>query len=874
MKYFVRLNYGAGESEEADVPVGELISGTFGIDETNLIGGKDVFWCTDDDLDGEIYATRPHMEFFPVKTRVIRISSEDELKRIGNDPKYPLCGRYILTQDIELTESPWISIGSKNDFNGVFHGGGHTIKGLRLLNGEHCGLFSTVRGGTVRELNIELAYSRLEDIGYSGIGGLAGSLWYAKVKQVSVRGSEIFITGGITEPQSFVFGGEEHFLGNVGGLVGKAFHSSISNSHTAVNIYCQGMGITGGVIGELSCDSTLENCCSVGDIEGDHIAGGIVGAVNYAGITGCRAYGSVRAGTFAGGLVGSLNPGRVENSFYAGESVSSFFQAGRITGRNTNEHFKREERKYFFKNNFASSKAAVNGKQVKTDLNNGKTASAEELNDSQFLIVSGLPHEKESVIKPHSVRFDFAGGSADGSGEMIKTTSTGFLATLKIPKPAKKGYFFDGFEFDGKSFTPDTPVTRDITVTALWKKDIEISSAEELLKIGNDGQYPLNGNYRLKADIELDPDKPWVPIGGDTPFTGIFDGEGHTVTGINLVFGKYAGLFGYIRGAVVKNLYLVLSGANLRIPENEYGDHFMAGVVGIADNSLIERVLLTGAGLECHNRSKGFGGIAAVIKNESVIKECCSLISLTGDSLGGLCGNAYCKSVIDNCYNAGTLDGVTVSGLLNNAEDDSSLVLNSYSAADITSSRGGNQIANIEPRCVKNSVYLGGVNFKKRNEHCDNKESYLVEGDKTSAEYYADKVLFKNFAKVWRIGQTDDGGYPYPVLRWIKKGVMRKLTVRFFFDGGVTDSGETEAKIEIISANIGAHLFPKPKKAGFTLSGWTDKSGNPIDRLTHITADMELYAVYKSGETESEKTEPDYIEKMARRMNDKPLNMF
>ena len=62
---------------------------------------------------------------------------------------------------------------------------------------------------------------------------------------------------------------------------------------------------------------------------------------------------------------------------------------------------------------------------------------------------------------------------------------------------------------------------------------IEISSADELKKIGNDPDYPLSGSYKLTKDINLggkadDNTTWWTPIGIDynTPFAGTFDNVG------------------------------------------------------------------------------------------------------------------------------------------------------------------------------------------------------------------------------------------------------------------------------------------------------------------------------------------------------------
>ena len=62
----------------------------------------------------------------------------------------------------------------------------------------------------------------------------------------------------------------------------------------------------------------------------------------------------------------------------------------------------------------------------------------------------------------------------------------------------------------------------------------------------------------LEADIDMDVDFPWtVSIGDekDHAFTGVFDGQGHTISRLNVKYGS-AGLFGYLKGARIVNLNL------------------------------------------------------------------------------------------------------------------------------------------------------------------------------------------------------------------------------------------------------------------------------------------------------------------------------
>ena len=73
---------------------------------------------------------------------------------------------------------------------------------------------------------------------------------------------------------------------------------------------------------------------------------------------------------------------------------------------------------------------------------------------------------------------------------------------------------------------------------------IDISSAEDLQRIGNDPAYPLNGDYRLTQNIDATATAGWNegagfdPIGHYTDdrshqdFSGTFDGQGHTISGL------------------------------------------------------------------------------------------------------------------------------------------------------------------------------------------------------------------------------------------------------------------------------------------------------------------------------------------------------
>lgn len=117
--------------------------------------------------------------------------------------------------------------------------------------------------------------------------------------------------------------------------------------------------------------------------------------------------------------------------------------------------------------------------------------------------------------------------------------------------------------FTGISFA--LPIVADEAETGdAASTKIEIATAEDFLKIGNDANFPLDGSYLLKNDIAITSEA-YVPVGTYAkPFTGSFDGNGKTVT-LNVTYTNaqakatvadcaYVGLFGVVKTATIRNL--------------------------------------------------------------------------------------------------------------------------------------------------------------------------------------------------------------------------------------------------------------------------------------------------------------------------------
>lgn len=196
----------------------------------------------------------------------------------------------------------------------------------------------------------------------------------------------------------------------------------------------------------------------------------------------------------------------------------------------------------------------------------------------------------------------------------------------------------------------------------------------------------------LTADIDLK-NEAWTPIGigkdtrkEDLPYSGTFDGNGHTISGLNVNYGdKNGGLFCHVKSATIKNLTVAGSVTYSSGDGIVYG-----GIVGCANSSTIEnctnRCTVTGtwyAGgivgwsvdsdiIGCANFgniSSPFrsGGICGKITGQvdaygidATIRDCYNVGMVSGKYAGGITGQSDSGNIdilIANCYNVGSLHG-------------------------------------------------------------------------------------------------------------------------------------------------------------------------------------------------------------------------
>ena len=302
----------------------------------------------------------------------------------------------------------------------------------------------------------------------------------------------------------------------------------------------------------------------------------------------------------------------------------------------------------------------------------------------------------------------------------------------------------------------------------------QIENAEQLKAVEDN----LSASYVLTANINLDgEEKPWTPIGSDKDhaFTGTFDGDGHTISGLYINNGDsvYAGLFGYVgRGGMIKGLTVegkitvigstsCVGGIAGRVDGTEVSemsvltdsDDSETGIIDCTSNVTINVTYNGSSGLSvggivgscgradisgCEN----YGDVSVVGASESGIDvNIGGIVGYSGFSTLSNCSNtgavsaknaekAYAGGImgqsinttLSNCYNTGdvtteNVEDVYAGGVVGYNYDDESTVSKCYntgavSAKDAQNVNVGGVVGENDDGSVSNCYNTGAVSAK------------------------------------------------------------------------------------------------------------------------------------------------------------------
>ncbi|OHB63651.1 MAG: hypothetical protein A2168_05355 [Planctomycetes bacterium RBG_13_50_24] len=200
----------------------------------------------------------------------------------------------------------------------------------------------------------------------------------------------------------------------------------------------------------------------------------------------------------------------------------------------------------------------------------------------------------------------------------------------------------------------------------------QIATAADLIALGETPE-DYDKHFILTADIELDPNLPGrkvfdgAVIAPDTdpntewdfkgtPFTGVLDGNRHTISRLTIAGGAFVGLFGQLVGGEVKDVGI----ADVEIAGS---GSYVGGLAGEAHGGAVTRCYSTGV---VRGNGLSVGGLTGC--NRGTVTQCYSTGMVTGAGgsfagAGGLVGTNY--DTVTQCYSTGAVHGYSgVGGLV------------------------------------------------------------------------------------------------------------------------------------------------------------------------------------------------------------------
>ncbi len=411
----------------------------------------------------------------------------------------------------------------------------------------------------------------------------------------------------------------------VGGLVGVASGGTVQGC--AVNGMVSGSkNDIGGIVGSIT-DGRILDCNAVCDISSNSSnTGGMVGSAVNTIIQSCIVLGRTSGGDPVGGLVGYVSGGTVQDCAALNTRVSGgSSQRGRVIG-----HLD-VTGSSFLSNNYARIAMIVGGSRVLDGTASNKNGESADLTTIQTLWTSGpLNTWNYDLWTLVEGKLPILTGLS-GQSDVLPTNIAELLG----------------------AGTSDDPY-RIYTATDLkWITD-RVNDGETL-----SGQF-----FRLENDIDLsaygenhDDGKGWLPIGRDgSAFQGSFDGNGKRITGlyINRPDRFYNGLFGFVKGGVVKNC--VISG-------NITAGDYTGGVVGAINSG---GVVQSCFGMVNVNGKYSSGGVVGFL-GKGTVENCANTGMVTGQRyVGGVTGYIS-KGTVQYCYNIGNVKGTEAAGGISGA---------------------------------------------------------------------------------------------------------------------------------------------------------------------------------------------------------------
>ena len=492
-------------------------------------------------------------------------------------------------------------------FSGIFNGQGHTISGMYCYtNGRYIGMFKQVNANANVE-NFKLLNSYFR--GTYCVGSVAG-----------------------------------HGGGNISDIYTDAIVENTTEH-------------TGGILGAMNQNGTMNNCWFDGEVYGGTgYTGGITSAAmrDDCVIIHCLNTGVVHSGKTGstGGLVGIVNNTvTIKDSLNAGiiDDSKSTLKVGSVIGHATNDSSVNIISTYTVKESY------------KTSIGQGWTKSGAVFTNTKAQLTGASAYNRTIL--------DFNKYWA------INQNGTPILQTFaeEIPElpNANRPYQVDTDWFDEDETT------------------FVITTAEQLYGLSElVGSYDFEGiTIKLGKNIVLNtgsaaswentiPLNQWASINN---FNGTFDGQGHTISGLYMSDGMWrVGLFGDVKeGAVIKNVKVT----------NSYieGGYHIGGIAGYLTKANVQGVYSEAI---VKARDGHAGGVVGTI-SDGTVDNAWFAGRMIGEGMyiGGIASFTVADTaVLSNCLNTGSVTGKgEVGGILGRAASQHTTIKYSLNSGNVTS---------------------------------------------------------------------------------------------------------------------------------------------------------------------------------------------
>ena len=662
-------------------------------------------------------------------------------------------------------------------FMGEFDGQGHTITGLTLSNNDSGLFWYTGATAYIHDLTIEGAnvlfsdnaavlvhnnYGRMEKCAVvnTNITADTGAVLGGMVSRNYGIIRSSYVQGGTLTSNSLTATGHAGFVGAneaggqiegcwtsmavnttseyAGGFVGLGYGGTIRNCFALGNVSAR--GYSGGFVGRsVYGGNTYENCYAAGvvTVSGEQGNGFIGGnkpdsAFQYdqsKGITNCyfnsasasaEAYGAtgksldeMRAGSFLTAISGSVSgvwgQAADKNSglpYLLGVAVPETAVTAKITVKLAIASYD--------KNGYTFNRM---GDVITVTMDsNGNTRLVDLMDEAQRQGLLTYSYATTSTFGRfiHTIN-GRAVDAPDGWMFTVNDTLSNVSASLATVQNGDQVLWFEGTtenRFQGPSW-------EELTGTPAAISWVDIETVDDLLALAKaTDAETLGKNYRLKADLNLK-DTPFNGIGSAArPFTGMFDGQGHTISHVtvNAPEGENVGFFNVIKGATIRDLKLV----DVEIT----GKTNVGGLVGNAQvqldsSDLSKNVanLIGGCSVSgTVTGTKNVGGLVGLNEGKtdpqtlfsiaSAVDKCAASVTVNGKEMtGGLVGKN--GGTITKSSSGGTVKGDTTTGGL--VGDSSGDIYDSHTSCTVAGRSHTGGFVGFSDGAVKNCYSIGGV---------------------------------------------------------------------------------------------------------------------------------------------------------------------